>query len=51
MYVTPHEDIRQGENLSPFLLSLIINGIVDFVLDSGVNYLKFEENLNGWLRL
>ena len=46
-YFTPHEGIRQGENLSPFLFSLFINDIALFVLDSGVNYLKFEENING----
>ena len=30
---------------------MFINDIEQFVLHSGVNYLKFEENINGWLRL
>ena len=50
-YLTPHEGIRQGKTFSPFLFSLFINYIEKFVLDSGVNYLKFVDNINGWLRL
>ena len=48
---THHEGIGQGEVISPFLFSLFINHIEECLLYSGVNYLKYKENINGWLCL
>ena len=43
-YFVSYNGVRQGENLSPFLFSLFVNDLEDFLFQHGCNPIEIEGN-------